>query len=98
LPIPLSKATPPKQLSSPTSLSQSLIASLSLSPFLTDPSLHDTDDDDAIHIHTHNTFAVIRAIDNTDIDYIDTYIKSQATHLIASHRCRYRIAAAIIID
>jgi hypothetical protein len=95
LPIPLSQATTPKQLSSPTSLSPSLIASLSPSPFLTDASLHDND---AIYIHTHNTFADIRAIDNTDIDYIDTYIKSQATHLIASHRCRYRIAAAITID
>jgi hypothetical protein len=96
LPIPLSQATTPKQLSSPTSLSPSLIASLSPSPFLTDASLHDND---AIYIHTHNTFADIRAIDNTDIDFIDTPTSSLKQG-IASHRChcRYRIAAAVAID
>jgi hypothetical protein len=63
-------------------------------------SLHDTNVTVAIHTHTHNTFAVIRAIDNTDIDFIDTYVKSQATRRIASHRCycQYPIAAAVAID
>jgi hypothetical protein len=41
--------------------------------------LHDTDDTDAIHTHTHNIFAVTRAIDNTDIFFIDTLVASDAT-------------------